>query len=111
METENSGIKEEQTKPNSNIGSNRTWDWVKFGLIAFCLIIFYIYNQHHANKALRKKSALTKELKELNSEKITLESEVTNASKQTEVAKKLEGTGVKELNKPATKIEHKIIKK
>lgn len=85
--------------------------WVRFGLVAFCLMLFYIYNQHHANKALRKKDQLTRELKELRSEKISLESEVTNAGKQSELARKLEGTGIKELNKPPYKIEYRKEKK
>jgi len=87
------------------------WVWVRFGLVAFCLMLFYIYNQHHANKALRKKEILTRELKELRSEKISLESEVTNSSKQSELVKKLEGTGVKELVKPPYKIEYQQEKK
>ena len=87
------------------------WIWVRFGLVAFCLVLFYIYNQHHANKALRKKEQLVKDLKELRSEKISLESEVTNASKQSEIAKRLSGTGVKEITKPPFKIEYHKQKK
>lgn len=87
------------------------WMWVRFGLVAFSLMLFYIYNQHHANKALRKKEQLIRELKELRSEKISLESQVTQASKQSEIAKKLEGTGVKELTKPPIKIEYRKDKK
>lgn len=89
----------------------RMWGWIKFGLVCFALIIFYIYNQHHANKALRKKAELTKSLKELHSEKISLESETTNAAKQSEVAKKLQQYGVKELTRPPSKIEDHVRKK
>lgn len=84
------------------------WSWVRFGLVAFVLMVFYIYNQHHANKALRSKEKLNKELKELHSEKISLESEITNASKQSEMAKKLESSGLKELRVPPTKIENHV---
>ena len=84
------------------------WSWVKFGLVAFGLMLFYIYNQHHANKALRTKDKLIKELKELHSEKISLESQITNASKQSEVAKKVEPSGLKELNVPPVKIENHV---
>ncbi|MBM3920768.1 MAG: hypothetical protein FJ347_06025 [Sphingomonadales bacterium] len=84
------------------------WSWVKFGLMAFGLMLFYIYNQHHANKALRAKDKLIKELKELHSEKISLESEITNASKQSEIAKKVEAGGLKELNVPPVKIENHV---
>lgn len=84
------------------------WSWIKFGLVAFGLMLFYIYNQHHANKALRTKEKLIKELKELHSEKISLESQITNASKQSEVAKKVQETGLKELNVPPVKIENHV---
>ena len=84
------------------------WSWVKFGLVAFALLLFYIYNQHHANKALRTKDKLIKELKELHSEKISLESQITNASKQSELAKKLETSGLKELSVPPVKIENHV---
>lgn len=87
------------------------WLWVRFGFVAFTMMLIYIYNQHHANKALRKKDKLIKELKEMHSEKISLESEVTNASKQTEIAKKLQETGIKELTKPPIKIEYRKEKK
>jgi hypothetical protein len=33
------------------------WSWVKFALVGFALMLFYIYNSHHANKAIRKKRA------------------------------------------------------
>lgn len=101
----------ETQAPVAESQANNPWMWVRFGLVAFCLMLFYIYNQHHANKALRKKDQLTKDLKELRSEKISLESEVTNAGKQSEVARRLEGTGVKEINKPPIKIEYRKDKK
>lgn len=94
------GITEED---NQNGGP---WLWVRFGFVAFLVMLFYIYNQHHANKALRNKEILIKELKDLHSEKISLESEVTNASKQSEIAEKLKASGLKELTKPPTKIEY-----
>lgn len=90
---------------------DRLWSWVRFGLVAFLLMVFYIYNQHHANKALRKKDRLLKELKELHSEKISLESEITNASKQSELARRLMESGLKELREPPVKLEHHVEKK
>lgn len=87
------------------------WLWLRFGFVVFFLILFYIYNQHHANKALRKKEMLIKELKELHSERISLESEVNKASKQSELAAKLKETGIKELTKPPVKIEYRKEKK
>ena len=98
----------ETTEQASESAASSAWAWVRFGLVAFVLMVFYIYNQHHANKALRTKEKLNKELKELHSEKISLESEITNASKQSEMAKKLEASGLKELRVPPIKIENHV---
>jgi len=80
------------------------WSWIKFAMVGFALMVFYIYNSHHANKAIRKKEELTKELKELHSERISLESQITNASKQSELSKRLEGSGLKEITTPPIKL-------
>jgi hypothetical protein len=80
------------------------WSWIKFAMVGFALMVFYIYNSHHANKAIRRKEELIKELKELHSERISLESQITNASKQSELSKRLEGSGLKEITTPPIKI-------
>lgn len=51
-----------------------------------------------------QKEQLTKELKELHSERISLESQTTNASKQSELSKRLEGSGLKEITTPPIKL-------
>ncbi len=81
------------------------WGWMRFGFFVFGALLLYIFNSNHTTKALKEKNKLSNELKELNAEKVFLESQVTNASKQTEVAKKLEGTGVSPLKNPPIKIE------
>lgn len=107
LQPENASRTETASKQAAPIGA---WNWIRFGLVAFALMLFYIYNQHHANKGLRKKEKLTKELKELNSEKISLESELTNAGKQSELARKLKETGLKELTVPPVKLEKRVEK-
>lgn len=97
-----------QEETNQQQESVGIWSWVKFGMVAFLLMLFYIYNQHHANKALRNKEKFIKELKELHSEKISLESQITNASKQSELVKKLEPSGLKALSVPPVKIENHV---
>jgi cell division protein FtsL len=66
--------------------------------------VFYIYNSLHTTKAIKKKDELSKQLKELHSERISLESEITQSSKQSEIAEKLKETGLKELSDPPIKI-------
>ncbi len=104
---ENPELETPETAKEEEAMETGPWIWVRFGFVAFLLILFYIYNQHHANKALRNKDLLIKELKELRSEKISLESQVTNASKQSEIADKLKETGLKELTTPPIKIEYR----
>ena len=111
------------TQNSSNDGSNQTGEsssttnknyyspsrrsWLLFGITCFLLMLIYIYNSGHANKGLRTKEKLSKELKELNSESISLESQITNASTQSALTKRLEGTGLKEITTPPTKLVKK----
>lgn len=93
-----------QEQQTANETAIPLWSWIKFAMVGFALMVFYIYNSHHANKAIRKKEELTKELKELHSERISLESQITNASKQSELSKRLEGSGLKEITTPPIKL-------
>ena len=93
-----------QEQQTANETAIPLWSWIKFAMVGFALMVFYIYNSHHANKSIRKKEELTKELKELHSERISLESQITNASKQSELSKRLEGSGLKEITTPPIKL-------
>ena len=93
-----------QEQQTANETAIPLWSWIKFAMVGFALMVFYIYNSHHANKAIRKKEELTKELKELHSERISLESQITNASKQSELSKRLEGSGLKDITTPPIKL-------
>ncbi len=81
-----------------------TWKLVKWLILIFPFLVFYIYNSLHTTKAIKRKDELSKQLKELHSERITLESEITQSSKQSEIAEKLKETGLKELSDPPIKI-------
>ena len=54
--------------------------------------------------SIKTKNELSKTLKELHSERISLESEITQASKQTRLAEQLESKGIQEINTPPKKI-------
>ncbi|MFM1792506.1 MAG: hypothetical protein RLZZ252_860 [Bacteroidota bacterium] len=92
---------------NQNYNSPSRRSWLLFGITCFLLMLIYIYNSGHANKGLRTKEKLSKELKELNSESISLESQITNASTQSALTQRLEGTGLKEITTPPTKLVKK----
>ena len=58
----------------------------------------------HATKAIKRKEELKTTLKEFHSERISLESEITKSSKQTEIAERLKETGLKEITTPPIKL-------
>lgn len=97
----------EETNGQSNYIAPTRRSWLVFGFVCFLLMLVYIYNSGHANKGLRTKEKLSKELKELHSESISLESQITNASTQSALSKRLEGTGLKEITSPPTKLARK----
>lgn len=68
------------------------------------LAIIHIYNSHLAIKTVRRCDELSKEIKEARAEYISVKSEFMYRSKQSQVAKRLEGTGLKELTQPPIKI-------
>lgn len=74
-----------------------------FLFLAF-LTLCYIGNGYYAEDTVRELNKVSGELKELRSEYISTKSELMFRSKQSEVAKALEVTGVKESVTPPKKI-------
>jgi hypothetical protein len=66
----------------------------------------FIYNSHYAEKTIRATNKLQYELKDLRSEYITVLSEIMSESRQSELLKKLELSGIKELKNPPSKITY-----
>lgn len=74
-------------------------------LIFLCVIgMIYIANSHMAVKRIRDIDRLSKEVKELSWEYKSLKAELMFKSKMTEVAKKVDTLGLKELIEPPKKI-------
>lgn len=74
-------------------------------LMTVVLAIVYISLSHFHVKSLREKEELKTELNELRSEYISVKSNLMKQSNQSEVAKRLETEGVKELRTPPVIIE------
>ena len=70
---------------------------VPFFLFLACLAVFYIYNGHYADKAIRNINRTAKEVKELQYEYKTIKSEVMFRSQQSELAKAVAPLGLKEM--------------
>lgn len=75
-----------------------------FFMFLAVIAIFYIANTHYAEKTIRQSDKLTKEIKELRSEYITIKSDLMFRSKQSEVAQRLLQKEIKPLTTPPKKI-------
>lgn len=74
-------------------------------LIFLCVLgMVYIANSHMAMKNIRDIDKLNREVKELSTEYKSLKSDLMFKSKMTEVAKKVDTLGIKELIEPPKKI-------
>ena len=78
---------------------------MKITLFSAALALPYIYDRHRAERNVRRVDALNKEVKDLRAEYITLKSEHMSASKQSDVAQRLEMFGIEELSSPPKRIE------
>ena len=68
------------------------------------LLVIYIGNTYYSERKIRRIDEVKKDLKELRYEYITAKSELMNYSRQSEIAKRLFETGVKESTVPPIKI-------
>ena len=66
--------------------------------------IFYIGNNHYAEKTIRKIDKIQIEVEDLKADYTTLKAEYMFSSKQSEVAKRMEESGIYESLKPPFKI-------
>lgn len=86
------------------LSRNNTRKFLPFLFFLALLAIIYIGNTFYAEKKISERNNLKNELKELRYDYITSKSELMFHSKQSEVAKKLISTGIKESKEPPKKI-------
>lgn len=79
-------------------------EMMPFLIFLSVLCMLYIANSHLAVKNVRKIDQLNKEVKELSWEYKSLKADLMFKSKLTEVAKKVDTLGIKELTEPPKKI-------
>lgn len=79
-------------------------DMLPFLIFLCVLVMIYIANSHMAVKNVRNIDKLSKEVKELSWEYKSLKADLMFKSKLTEVAKKVDTLGIKELIEPPKKI-------
>ena len=68
------------------------------------LMIFYIGNNHYAEKTSRKIDKIEEKVEDLRADYTTLKADYMISGKQSEVAKKVEKLGLEESSKPPYKI-------
>ena len=73
-------------------------------LFVTVLIIFYIGNNHYAEKSIRKIEKLEIEVEELRADYTSLKADYMYAGKQSEVARKVRELGLRENKMPPYKI-------
>jgi hypothetical protein len=78
---------------------------VTFILFISFLLILYIANIYYSEKIIIKSNKLSKEIKELRAESITIKAELMNYSKQSEIIKKALEMGLKEPSMPPKKVQ------
>jgi len=71
---------------------------IPFFLFLSLLTVLYIYNGHFAEKTIKDINRSSRELKELQYEYKTIQSELMFQSKQSELVKAVEPLGLKELS-------------
>jgi hypothetical protein len=78
--------------------------------ILFCMFLglVYISNSHNADRTTREINRAQNEVEDLRADFTTLKADVMFASKQSEVARRVNSIGLKESNKPPFKI---VVKK
>jgi hypothetical protein len=77
---------------------------IPFALFISIIGGFYIANTYNAERTVRETSKVTKELKELRSEYISLKSELMFHSNQSQVAQLVAPLGLKEAKEPPYKL-------
>ncbi len=103
-----------QTSVNSKIDWKRIFNYrfivknVPFFLFLSVLAVMYIYNGHYADKLMRKIAVSEKNIKELQYEYKTIQSEVIFRSKASELVKAVEPLGLRELKNPPIELKDSL---
>ena len=87
------------------MGSNWIVRYVPFALFLALLTVLYIANGHYADNTIRNIGRAQRELKQLQYEFKTLQADLMNRSKESELVKAVEPLGLKRLVVPPLNIK------
>ncbi len=91
-------------KVDTSFDSGLPVRFVPYVLYFTCLGLFYIGNNHYAEKSIRKINRLEEQVEDLRANYTTLKADYMFESKQSEVAKRVEKLGLEESATPPQKI-------
>ncbi|MEK6480763.1 FtsL-like putative cell division protein [Catalinimonas sp. 4WD22] len=91
-------------KVDTSFDSGLPVRFVPYVLYFTCLGLFYIGNNHYAEKTIRKINRLDEEVEDLRANYTTLKADYMFESKQSEVAKRVKKLGLEESETPPHKI-------
>ena len=107
-----------ETKTTATLGYRGDWKKIfnykfivrniPFFLFLSVLAVLYIFNGHYADKLVRKISASEKNIKELQYEYKTVQSDVIFRSKASELVRAVEPLGLRELKTPAIQLNDSV---
>ncbi len=112
-------VEERSTKKDSKVGgaikdvlggdliSAGTFKFFRYLLYLALLAFIYIANNYYAENNIREINKLRKDLKELRYEYINVKTRLMHIEKQSQIAKKLEKSGIKKNNEPVKILEVK----
>lgn len=103
-ETENANLFFKKLFVDGVVSKEAATEMLPFLVFLSLLTMLYIANSHMAVKNIRDIDKLSKEVKELSWEYKSLKADLMFKSKLTEVAKKVDTLGIKELTEPPKKI-------
>ncbi|MCX2484067.1 FtsL-like putative cell division protein [Pedobacter sp. MR2016-24] len=103
-ETENANLFFKKLFVDGVVSKEAATEMLPFLVFLSLLTMLYIANSHMAVKNIRDIDKLNKEVKELSWEYKSLKADLMFKSKLTEVAKKVDTLGIKELTEPPRKI-------
>lgn len=89
-------VKAEKADRRKGFNYDRIVKNIPFFLFLAALAVLYIYNGHHADKLIRKIASTEKNIKELEYEYKTVQSDLIFRSKASELIKAVEPLGLKE---------------
>jgi cell division protein FtsL len=87
--------------------STGTFKFLRFLLFMTFLAFIYIANNYYAENNIREINKLRKDIKELRYEYISVKTKLLQIEKQSQIAKKLEKSGIKKNNQPVKILEVK----